>query len=447
MLERGLLPTLQRLIAKGAHATMRSEKLPEDQHYRPQLAWASLATGCTAVNHGVTRYWHTANDLRRPALWHLYDRAGCRSGVFGWPLDWPAPSLNGFVVPSHWARDEVTYPPELGWIKRLDRAQQASEREGRRLFPASEQVLAAAKILLARPSPTTLLSLANAALGPLLTPSQELRTLRLRQAKLALSTDLFARLAHRHRPHFAAFTTFLVDFASHRYWRYHEPELFDGLNDELLASAVQDAYRQVDRSLCRLLSRLPSEAVIAVVSEHGMEPEPISGEVGDKRYVIRGRELLRIIDAPSTVHACPVARWVAMRSSSSDNLDIVAERLRTVVVTETGLSLFQVINNEGREIIVKLALPRSIERYAQGNLASLNLRWPGGGGPFEQLCRPLGSVRSAMHARDGILVLYGLGVPVGQHLPDMRLIDFAPTLLALSGLSSRQQFDGTALSL
>ena len=450
LIAAGRLPNLQRLQAEGCRATLLSVRVPGDEHYRPQVAWATMATGCHPERHGITRFYHTADDLREPSLWQIFERHGERVGVYGWPLDWPPGETDGFIIPSHWARDARTWPPELSAIKALDREQQDSEREsGHRLSPARPLRLAGTLRRHGLRAPTMAL-LGTTLLRAATTRDAEQRALLLRHAKIELSADVFAHLCARFRPGFHSFHTFLVDFVCHRYWRYFEPQHFPMVDAGAIArfrGAVADAYARTDRILGRLLARLPADAVVAVVSEHGMAAEPESAEVGEWRYVIRGSRLTELIGVEKEIVACPVARWVALRSRNGHGLPPdTANRVRGIVVTDTGLPLFQV-HEHADEVVLKFNLDAKVARYRDGDLETLAVRYGDRGVPFSHLSRRLGRTRSAMHDERGMLILYGEGIRRGVRLPDVRLVDVAPTLLAAAGLPVPAGLDGRVLDV
>lgn len=451
LIAAGHLPNLQRLQAEGCRATLLSVRVPGDEHYRPQVAWATMATGCHPERHGITRFYHTADDLREPSLWQIFERHGERVGVYGWPLDWPPRATDGFVVPSHWARDTRTWPPELSAIKALDREQQDTERErGYRLSPARPWRLAGTLWRHGVRLPTMAL-LGTTLLRAAAARDAEQRALLLRHAKIELSADVFAHLCDRFRPGFRSFHTFLVDFVCHRYWRYFEPEHFGDDDPAAIArfrGAVADAYAHTDRILGRLLARLPAHAVVAVVSEHGMAAEPESAEVGAWRYVIRGSRLTELIGLGEQIVASPVARWVALRPREGQPLPSdTAERVRRIGVAETGLPLFQVHQHGADEVVVKFNLDPKVVRYRAGNLEALGVRYGARSVPFSHLARRLGRTRSAMHDARGVLVLWGNGIRRGEQLPDVRLVDVAPTLLTAAGVAVPAGLDGRVLDV
>jgi hypothetical protein len=81
--------------------------------------------------HGITRFYDDARDAKVPMLWDFYGQNGVKVGLFGWPMTWPPKRVDGFDVPSHMARDAQTWPPELSFIKSLDRQEQSAERGGK----------------------------------------------------------------------------------------------------------------------------------------------------------------------------------------------------------------------------------------------------------------------------------------------------------------------------
>ncbi len=449
LMQTGRTPCISRLLERGCGATLTSVKAPGDRHFRPQVAWPSIATGCLPERHGVTRFFHEAQEVLEPALWDIFAQEGLSSGIYGWPGTWPPKPIKGFIVPSHLARDTRTWPPSLSDIKALDRWQQLSERGGgvggNRLAGAISSARILTKYGL---RPQTLAAMAGSA-PSMLFGRVESRRLLLRRTKLEMSVDMFIRLARLHQTSFSAFVTFYVDFVSHRYWRYRNPELFETApnpEQQLYASAVDDAYVALDRAVGRLVTAVGDHAVIALVSEHGMAPEPVSAEMGAWHYLIRASRVRELAGLDERLEPCPVARWVAFRPVDAVSSASVAERLRRIEVLETGLPLFRVYEHRD-EVVIKLALDNEVPRYATGDLESLTVRIGGQTVPFTEIARRFGRQRSAMHAADGILVLAGPNIRRGSWLPSASVLDVAPTLLRAAGLACDARFDGRLLDV
>jgi arylsulfatase A-like enzyme len=69
------------------------------------------------------------------------------------------------------------------------------------------------------------------------------------------------------------------DVVGHKYWRYHQPEVFRYPPTEsqidALGEMVRHAYRQFDVGLGRLLAELPQDATVLVISDHGMHAKKV----------------------------------------------------------------------------------------------------------------------------------------------------------------------------
>jgi hypothetical protein len=440
LLASGRLPALSRLVREGRRLTLMSTRAAGDEHYRPQVAWPTLATGVLPERHGMTRYYQTAQELQAPPLWTIYSSLGLRVGLFGWPMTWPPPELDGFVIPCHHARDARTTPPSLRWIKELEQEQRSNERgeDGRR-----QPLAAAAGLARLGVGPVRQARLATTFLRARLSPDLERRALTMRRAKLVFGADVFLALYRSQRPALGAFVTFYVDFASHRYWR--PAEAGERAHPDP-SEAVTSAYVDCDRVLRRLLRAVPKDAVLAVVSEHGMEPEPASAEVGDWRYVLRPRRVNELAGLDGALQICPIARWLAIRTSDGSPVPAdTAARLRAVTVVETGLPLFQVVEHGDDEVVVKLALDRTVPRYRDGRLEELRVASGAGIVRFGELASRFGRPRSAMHAREGVLVLTGGTVAPGEAPLEAELVDFAPTILTAAGITPPDGLDGRVL--
>jgi arylsulfatase A-like enzyme len=445
----GDMPHLGSIVQRGASAPLLSERVAGDQHYRPQVAWASLATGCSAARHGVTRFFHEGCDLRERTMWDYWQEAGLSVGVFGWPGTWPPRPTRGFVAPSHFARDQQTWPRELCHIKTLDRIQQDREREPTLAGHARSAAALGSVIVRHRLRPGSALRLAEAAARAAVAAPNERRLL-LRRAKLDLMTDVFRSLVERHRPDLAAFVTFYVDLALHRFWREWQPHLFSPAPTTRAGRlAIPQALRDLDRAIGRLLGLCRADSVVAFVSEHGMAPEPSPREVGAVYYAIRGERVAELIGESEALRPVAIARWVAYRPGPGRRRlpSDLAARLRLVTVVESDLPLFNVYEHGSDEVVVKLSLPLGVPAYTDRPLTELRVRFGDRVVPFASLTRPVGHTRSAMHSKRAAFAIAGPGIAGDLRLGDASLVDVLPTLAAACGLELPQGLDGRCLDV
>src|SRR3954469_20083777 len=183
LLAEGRLPTLSGLIARGCRATLCSTRALGDKHFRPQIAWPTIATGVEPAEHGVTRFYHTADDVRVPTLWERFSEAGRTVGLFGWPITWPVKPINGFIIPGYDGRDPSTFPAQYAFLRSLDRRQHAARRGGR----AAGSLQLAWNLLRGGVRDRTLFRLAGSAADMRLRAPPELRPLLARRARLDIS--------------------------------------------------------------------------------------------------------------------------------------------------------------------------------------------------------------------------------------------------------------------
>ena len=106
LMQEGVMPFLQSFVASGVRADLRS--------VIPALtppAWTSLVTGRSPGHHGVFDFFckespdsyrirlTTSRDVQAETIWSIANRHGLRAGVLNFPLMFPPPQIDGYVVP------------------------------------------------------------------------------------------------------------------------------------------------------------------------------------------------------------------------------------------------------------------------------------------------------------------------------------------------------------
>ncbi|MDE3074121.1 MAG: alkaline phosphatase family protein, partial [Chloroflexota bacterium] len=109
LMQRGVMPFLRNFAAGGVRANLRSIMPP-----LTPPGWTSLATGKRPGGHGVFDFFQkesaqserlklaTSEDVHAATVWSLAGGAGKRVTVLNYPITFPAPAINGCVVPGGW---------------------------------------------------------------------------------------------------------------------------------------------------------------------------------------------------------------------------------------------------------------------------------------------------------------------------------------------------------
>ncbi len=109
LLERGVMPFLGDLVARGVRAPLRTITPP-----LTPPAWTSLMTGKRPGEHGVFDFFQketpdseyfrfaSSQDIRSATIWSLASDEGKRVISLNFPLMFPPPAVNGYVVPGGW---------------------------------------------------------------------------------------------------------------------------------------------------------------------------------------------------------------------------------------------------------------------------------------------------------------------------------------------------------
>lgn len=138
LIAAGMMPSLGALISRGARAPLRSTI-----HPLTPPAWTSLMTGRTPGNHGVFDFIRldrtaetpsytlaTSAHVRCETIWSMASRRGQPVTCLNFPLMFPAPKLDGVVIPGYvpWSYLPRAVHPR-GLFQRLKECQGLNPRE------------------------------------------------------------------------------------------------------------------------------------------------------------------------------------------------------------------------------------------------------------------------------------------------------------------------------
>ena len=237
--EAGKLPTLQRLMARGAWGPLRSQ-IPI---VTPQVC-GTLVTGRSPGHHGLMDFWQRGADgvfrethgsmLKTPTIWQLLGERGLSSAVLNLPFTYPPQKLNGFMIAGEDApgvHASIAYPPSL--------LGEITARFGRyRLkdtFPGGRQ---------------------------------KSDYLALIEEDVRAQTDVFAHLLATRGWHFGLVFFSHAAICQHYFWA----DMASGDPANPYRGLVESAYRALDTAVRRLLQAAGDDTNLLVISDCGAGP-------------------------------------------------------------------------------------------------------------------------------------------------------------------------------
>jgi predicted AlkP superfamily phosphohydrolase/phosphomutase len=257
LMRDGAMPALRALTAAGARAVLESTV--------PALtppAWTSMVTGRGPGAHGIFDFFRkpsaaslhfgllTSRDVTAPSFWSMVSAAGKRSTVLNFPLTFPAPSIEGHVVPGGfmpWRQLRLgCHPPGL-----FDRLKELPRFNPRELaLDMSEEAKA----------------LEGCADEEYL-PWIDMHIRREQQW-----VDIARALAATEPADFTAVLFDGVDKIQHLCWRFIDPELAATLSTEWehrVTAKCREYFSELDRRIGELVELMGEDATVVVTSDHG----------------------------------------------------------------------------------------------------------------------------------------------------------------------------------
>jgi predicted AlkP superfamily phosphohydrolase/phosphomutase len=481
--ERGELPTLTRIMREGAYGDLMTVIPP-----MTGPAWTSFATGKNPGKHGIIDFVQrraesydivpvNARWRKARTLWDVVGAAGLKVGVMNVPVTYPPEPVNGFMIgglltPSE--RSPYTYPPDLA-------AELDELVDGYRIHMKP--------------------SYSKGNVGEFLDDLEVLTRKQVDATRHLLRNhewDLFV-VVYR-GPDGAQHALWHATDPEH--------PLYNRAHAECYGDAILDVYRRTDANLAELMAQLDKDTTLIVMSDHGAGPLHEFIYVNNwliewgfmytrrlpasrlRRLAFRlGLSPVEIYDVMLRLGlgfvkgAVTKGKNRGLLSSLFLSFSDVDWSRTTAYAVGNGGQVF--INLRGREpqgivepgseyervvaqVIERLqgvTDPRTGERiemdvYRREDLYAgehLDLmpdvvflprdlrRMPFGEYEFgsHKLIGPSWSI-SGTHRMNGIAMLWGAGVKPGA-LDGARIVDIAPTVLALMGIDIPSDMDGRVL--
>jgi len=475
----GKLPHLASLMNEGTRGLLKSTIMPNSFP-----AWVSCLTGVGPGKHGI--FWPlvrrdgrayplrlmNATDIGARRLWDLLAAQGRRAGVVNVPPEYPPSAVNGFMVSGALTPgmdSAFTFPPQL-------------RDEVLAAVPGYRCEIDYGDVNLDRLAKQILVSIEN----------REKLVLHLLETK---DWDLFV----------AVFTE--SDLSQHRFWAGLDPRHPDhGRFKRKFGTFIPDVYERLDEMVGRVLPRIPADAFLFVVSDHGFGPFYQSfsiprwlkdhGYLVEKRPTVRARAKDLLVGALGHERARWMKRTLFSLRGSPQKLRTVRKlrerdeslaeaasqniawgRTKAYPTADIGIRL-NLKDREPQGIVAPGAEANALLQEMAGQLK--RLRYSNGEPVFEavlakeeafsgpsagraaDLIVPINYAKApaapepwpftlthptltGMHAPQGVLIARGPGIKRGAVIRDAEIVDITPTILYLFAAPLTEDMDGEVL--
>jgi len=251
-MQAGELPTLARLMKEGVHGPLTSTTPPVSPP-----AWTSFMTGKNPGKHGIFGFFepvpssytvrHTNGGSRRAkTIWKILSESGKRVGIINVPMTFPPEEVAGYLIAGMDTPDERSrfiYPPAL-------------QEELTREFGKIETIVYHFVQKLGK------------------NYRSAYRAYKLWERLEERRAQLCQHLMRTRPTDLVMIHFFAVDQIQHYFWHYMDSShpLYDPAGARLLGGVIKEIYRTIDRLVGELLSLLPQETSVIVLSDHGAGP-------------------------------------------------------------------------------------------------------------------------------------------------------------------------------
>jgi len=433
MVASGELPAFAAMQAAGSRGVLRSM----EPMFSP-LLWTTIASGKRPEQHGIHGFHVQADHCQVPRFWDIAEDGGKSIGVFKWLVTYPPREVDGFIVPAWLAPERETWPADLSFLKEIELSNRLKRQ--RAAAVRSNEALVIEGLKRGFRFGTVLDAVVWTLRERVSRPSDDERHLALQILRGKMDRDVFIWALNEHNPQVATFTYYATDGLAHRFWRQFEPTKFEGVTPGEIAAfgdAVPDAYRQADAILGEIVAAVGDEARVFIVSDHGFQAfRPGLGRAaftpGTERLRARMSEAVGEVD----ISKLGVKLNVGL---VDDALDIERARAWLEGLTDSrDRPVFRVEDVPDNHRA--LGLTYADEAFDEDRLASDTV----GGEPMADYIT-LDEPDPGVHEDNGVFYARGPGVPAGEELPDVSLLDVAPTVQAALGIAPAADLEGEVL--
>lgn len=410
VIDQQALPAFEALGRDGARATLTSM----EPMFSP-LLWTTMASGRPPEEHGVRGFHVQAPDCKVARFWDVAEHEGHRIGLYKWLVDYPPREVQGFWVPSWLAPAPDAWPPALSAVKELELSKRMRRKRVEATRSSPELAIALAKVGV-RMS-TLARAVAWSVEERVTRPQPHRANVAMQMLRGRIDHDVFLAQLHLERPDVATFTYYATDGLAHLYWDHPD--------------VIRDAYRQADGILADVRDALGPDARLVVVSDHGFKAMDGTGLAGQFAPLTE-RLQARMTEAAGKVDVTRVGHKLTVAAERPDD----ARAFLATLTDATGAPFYVVEDTPGGTLGLSLADEQiTAERLRRETV---------GGEPLTHYVK-LTDAYTGTHEPRGVFFAAGPGVTPGARLPDVALLDVAPTILAAMGLPASDEMKGRAV--
>jgi len=418
----GALPKFERLRRESIRFVTEAEE--SGVRLNPWVQWVTAHTGLSAEDHGVLKLGR-GSELRAPTVADAAAEAGLEVWLCSPMNVVPARAESMTFLPDPWAVDAQPHPGELEPFFRFVQANVQEHSNPSVRLTRSQQVGFGWFMIRHGLRMRTV----NAVVRQLWAERRQ-GGVRWRRAALLdrLQWDLFRWYQRRTRPDLATFFSNSTAHLQHHYWRYLEPDLFDGASSDAgpAGEAVRYGYEAMDRLVGEAVASYGARCTIVFCTALSQQPNIGEGGV-DSGVFHRPHGLdafVRALDLDGVVRSSPLmAEQFHLYFDTDDRARATAERLRSV--TCEGAPVFEA-NQHDQQLLVGCTIRGSVADEAQ-----LEIPWLGRTIGFAELLYASETGQSGRHHPDGMFWIRPPGGSEGRDGGRISLRAVAPTLLQL----------------
>jgi predicted AlkP superfamily phosphohydrolase/phosphomutase len=432
---RDELPNIRRLMEEGFYARMRSCDPPITIP-----AWMVMVTGKSPGRLGLYGFRHrkgysytggwiaNSSSVKEEKLWEILARNGMRVCIVGVPPSYPPMPVNGdliscFITPD--SNREYTYPHELkNEIEKLVGP-----------YPFDVEFRTDQRDVL-------------------LKDLHDMTEKHFRVIEHLLTTREWD---------FFMFVEIGLDRMHHAFWKFFDKDHAKYVAGNPYENAALNYYKKLDEHIGRLLKLVPSETVVVVVSDHGAKGMRgafcINEWLMQEGYLVLKERPSEIVDLEkAAVDWSRTRAWgwggyyarVFFNVKGREEQGVVDPKDFERERDELARKLQEIPDPEGRRMATYVYRPEDLYPVSLGDRPDLmvyfdDLFWRSAGTLGHKglyLSENDTGPDDAVHAQYGTFILRDPQLePIGQ-VPDMNILDVAPTLLERMGLPIPSSMEG-----